>query len=71
MSTLRVAVFLDYHNVSLGARDTFFPVGSSASVGAVDPYRLGRLLAGRIAPAGARDSVRLTRRPAMESSPIT
>jgi len=58
---LRVAVFLDCQNVSLGARDTFFPVGSSASVGAVDPYRLGQLLAGRIAPAAALESVHVYR----------
>jgi|GEM_PF-5328053 len=58
---LRVAVYLDYQNVSLGAWDTFFPVGSSASVGAVDPYRLGQLLAGRIAPAGALESVHVYR----------
>ena len=61
VSMLRVAVFLDYQNVSLGARDTFFPVGSSASVGAVDPYRLGQLLAGRIAPAAALESVHVYR----------
>src|SRR5205823_5212336 len=40
----RVAVFLDYQNVYMGAREAFHPYGSQPQDGQIDPSRLGELL---------------------------
>ncbi len=42
--TLRTILFLDYHNVYRGARETFHGNQGYASTGQIDPMRLGRLL---------------------------
>jgi uncharacterized LabA/DUF88 family protein len=41
---LRTVLFLDYQNVYRGARETFHSDQGYASVGQIDPMRLGRLL---------------------------
>jgi uncharacterized LabA/DUF88 family protein len=44
LMTLRTVLFLDYHNVYRGARETFHGNQGYASTGQIDPMRLGRLL---------------------------
>ena len=45
--TKRVAVFVDYQNVYMGARHCFFPGGTDNHVdGQIDPLKLGKCLAG-------------------------
>jgi hypothetical protein len=42
----RVAVFIDYQNIYMGARGAFFPGSSNHIEGQVHPLALGRLLVG-------------------------
>lgn len=51
----RVAVFLDYQNVYMGARSAFHPYGSPSQNGQIDPHRLGRLLASKGPPGVDRE----------------
>lgn len=51
----RVAVFLDYQNVYMGARGAFHAYGSQPQDGQVDPHALGELLVQRGPPGVDRE----------------
>jgi hypothetical protein len=51
----RVAIFLDYQNVYMGARGAFHPYSSESPAGQVDPHALGELLVQRGPPGVDRE----------------
>lgn len=60
----RVAVFIDYQNVYMRARDSFAAPGAPSRVGQVEPRRLGEMLVARglrVDPARYLSSVRIAR----------
>ncbi len=50
----RVVLFIDYFNVYMGARESFYPPGDFHTVGQFDPIALGELIASRAPPGFER-----------------